>query len=95
MIALSAALLRAFASDRGALALAFVAPIAFFALFAAFFRHLDDPNGMRIEVALMVSSTEPAATRLANAIEARSSGRIVVTRAADPVPIDWSIIRKL
>jgi hypothetical protein len=87
MIALSAALLRAFASDRGALALAFVAPIAFFALFAAFFRHLDDPNGMRIEVALMVSSTEPAATRLANAIEARSSGRIVVTRAADPVPI--------
>ena len=84
MIAVAAGLLRSFASDRAALALAFAAPIAFFALFGVFFRHLDDPQGMRIEIALVDSSAEPAADRLAAAIEARSGGRIAVSRAAAP-----------
>jgi hypothetical protein len=92
MIAVAAALLRSFASDRAALALAFAAPIAFFALFGVFFRHLDDPQGMRIEIALVVSSAEPAAERLAAAIEARSGGRIAVSRAsasASGGALDW------
>lgn len=84
MIAVATALLRSFASDRAALALAFAAPIAFFALFGVFFRHLDDPQGMRIEIALVVSSAEPSAERLAAAIEARSGGRVAVSRAAAP-----------
>lgn len=84
MIPLTAVLLRGFASDRGALVLAFVAPIAFFTLFAMFFRHLDDPRGMRIEVAVVVLSDEPAADLLATALVARSSGRLTVGRSTEP-----------
>ena len=50
MIALVRAMLRAFASDRGALLLAFLAPVAFFTMFALFFRHLDSPSGVSFDV---------------------------------------------
>lgn len=80
MIALAYALLRSFAADRAALVLAFLAPIAFFSLFAIFFRHLEAPEGVRFPVALVVRSESPGAERLAAALVARSEGRISVER---------------
>lgn len=82
MIALTLMLLRSFASDRTALTLAFIAPIAFFSIFAVFFRHLDAPDGVRIEVAVVVQSDEPAARLLADACVSQSGGRIAVTRVS-------------
>ncbi len=86
MIALAIALLRAFASDRASLVLAFIAPISFFSIFAIFFQHLDAPEGMHIEVAVTVRSPKPAAEELADALVTQSEGKIIVTR----VPSDAS-----
>ena len=82
MIAIVRALLRSFAVDKAALALAFAAPIAFFAMFGMFFEHLDDPNGMHFDVAVVLESDDPLARTLANAILARSEGRIAITPLA-------------
>ncbi len=84
MIAMTRALLMAFARDRGALALAFVAPIAFFALFATFYKHLDRWDSIPIRVALIASDElSERSTRLVHAVESSASSKIQVVRALD------------
>ena len=80
MIALAGALLRSFAADKAGLTLAFVAPIAFFSLFALFFGHLERRDGVRFPIAIVVESRSAAAERLAEALLSRGTGRISVAR---------------
>ncbi len=84
MIALAGALLRSFAADKAGLALAFVAPIAFFSLFALFFGHLESRDGVRFPIAIVVESRSVAAERLAEALLARGTGRVSVARIDEP-----------
>lgn len=75
------ALLLGFARDRGALLLAFAAPIAFSALIGLFYAHLDSPKSARATVLLIVApGASDAAERLAAEIAARSSPRLTITR---------------
>jgi len=84
MIALAGALLRSFAADKPGLALAFVAPIAFFSLFALFFGHLESRDGVRFPIAIVVESKSDGAERLAEALLARGAGRVSVERVEPP-----------
>ncbi len=86
MTALLRAMLRAFAADRGALLLAFVAPVAFFSLFAVFFRHLDAPDGIAFDVVVVAPAGNADAARLAQAMAAQDHGRIRVWTDAAQVP---------
>lgn len=94
MISLALALLKSFTRDRGTLLLAFLAPLAFSALFGSFYVHLDSPNGTRFDVALV--TTEPAsphAKDLSAAILKRAAGRVHISLAThDPVHCDAVII---
>jgi len=91
MIALALALLRSFAADRAGLALAFVAPIAFFTLFALFFQHLESPAGARFPIAIVIESRSVAAERLADALLARGSERISVKRVETAPSADTGV----
>lgn len=53
MLALTRAILRAFVADRVAVVLTFVAPIAFFTLFALFYRHLESQDGFKFDIAVV------------------------------------------
>ncbi|MFO0962015.1 MAG: ABC transporter permease [Phycisphaerales bacterium] len=84
MTALLRAVLRGFVGDPGTLILAFVAPVAFFSLFAIFFRHLDSPTGVAFEVAIVAPQENAAAQRFRTAIESRPHGRIHIADAGAP-----------
>ena len=86
MTALLRAMLRAFAVDRAAILLAFVAPAAFFTLFAVFFRHLDAPDGVAFDVVVVAPAGNADAARLAQAMAAQDHGRIRVWTDPARVP---------
>jgi ABC-2 type transport system permease protein len=81
MTALLRAVLRAFVGDLATLILAFVAPVAFFSLFAVFFQHLDSPSGIAFEVAVVAPQDSAAAQRFRSALESRPHGRIHIADA--------------
>lgn len=87
MRVLAGAIFRSFASDRSSLLFTFLAPIAFFAMFALFFSHLDRPDGMHFRVALVRLIDTPDARRMSAAILARPHGRLAVTEV-DAAPRD-------
>ena len=86
MIALVRAMLRAFVSDRGALLLAFLAPVAFFAMFALFFRHLDSPSGVSFDVVVTAPAGNADAERFVRTIVAAPHGRIHAWTSLADVP---------
>ena len=86
MIALLRAMLRAFASDRGALLLAFLAPVAFFTMFALFFRHLDSPSGVSFDVVVTAPTGNADAERFVRTIVAAPHGRIHAWSSIADVP---------
>ena len=86
MIALLRAMLRAFASDRGALLLAFLAPVAFFTMFALFFRHLDSPSGVSFDVVVTAPAGNADAERFVRTIVAAPHGRIHAWSSIADVP---------
>jgi hypothetical protein len=91
---LALALLRGFARDRGALLFALFAPLAFGALFGMLYTHLDSRDGIRFSIALVVADDcSPPSRKLAEAILARSGGRLVIERAKEPAARADAVIR--
>lgn len=79
MITVAMTILRSFLADRASVLLSLLAPIAFFTLVGAFYTHLDEPSGMRIQVAVHDASGSEDGRFLAAAIVRHAPEPIVAT----------------
>ena len=86
MISLAIAILRSFLRDKSTLLIALIAPIAFFLMFAIFYRHLDSPKGVQFQIAL-VSKNSPDADLFAEAILLRHDAYLELTRIVETTNI--------
>lgn len=83
MIALTGAILRAFLSDRFVAVLTLAAPLAFVTLFGLFFRHLESPDGLHFEIAVVDEARTEDSAALRAALRESGLERVRVRSCAE------------
>lgn len=78
MTLLVAANLRSFCTDRIAVVLTLVAPVAFFTLMALFYRHLESADGLKFEVVVVDSARNQESVQLVEAMQASGLAHLTV-----------------
>lgn len=82
MIPLAIAILRSFLRDRSTILMAIVAPIAFFLMFALFYRHIDSPTGVQFRV-VIVGDKNPDSDLFADAMMRRHDDHLELVRSVE------------
>jgi hypothetical protein len=83
MIAVALALVRSFLSDRVAVVLTLVAPAIFVTLLGTFYRHLESPDGIRIELTVVDEAGNVESARMVEAIRVVATPPVSVVDAGD------------
>ncbi len=82
MIPLAIAILRSFLHDRSTILMASLAPIAFFLMFALFYRHIDSPSGVQFRI-VIVGDKNPDSDLFSDAMMRRNDDHFKIVRSVE------------